>query len=257
MYMLSRLFLMLGMAGVGVCAAIMAVVGWPASGLFAGILLAAHLYRKRSTRLTTLGSARWADENDLRRAGMLDADSGLILGRLVGASGRAKPRIRGLFAWRLTAKEACQRFWFAGGQARNQLVRLPNVVHVSVFAPSGAGKLVSLISFFLLNCRDSAVCIDFKGELATLTAWFRRKVLGHQVVLLDPYRIVTQTPDSFNAVEFIPKDSPIAIDECNEMAKALVIRSADEKEPHWNDAACWPAWAVSSPISPTRKRTPS
>jgi type IV secretion system protein VirD4 len=215
----------------------MAVVGWPASGLFAGILLAAHLYRKRSTRLTTLGSARWADEDDLRRAGMLDADSGLILGRLVGASGRAKPRIRELFSRRLTAKEACQRFWFAGRRARNQLVRLANAVHVSVFAPSGAGKGVSLIVPGLRTNAESFVCIDFKGELATLTANYRRKKFRHEVRLLDPYKVVTQTPDSYNPLDFIAKDGPTAIDECNELAKALVIRSADEKEPHWNDSA--------------------
>ncbi len=36
-------------------------------------------------RLTSFGTARWANVDDLRAAGMLDANSGLIIGRVMGS----------------------------------------------------------------------------------------------------------------------------------------------------------------------------
>ena len=55
--------------------------------------------------------------------------------------------------------------------------------------------------------------------------------------MLDPFKMVTQTPDTFNPLDFIDKDSPTAIDECRDLAEALVIRTGQEKDPHWADSA--------------------
>ena len=49
--------------------------------------------------------------------------------------------------------------------------------------------------------------------------------------------MVTQDPDTFNPLDFIDKDSPTAIDECRDLAEALVIRTGQEKDPHWVDSA--------------------
>lgn len=87
----------------------------------------------------------------------------------------------------------------------NDIVRLSNVVHSTVIAPTGAGKGVSCIIPFLLQCEDSAVIVDFKGENARATAAFREKKFGHRIVLLDPYRVVTNSPDCFNPLDFIDK----------------------------------------------------
>jgi type IV secretion system protein VirD4 len=80
------------------------------------------------------------------------------------------------------------------------------------------------------------VVVDFKGENYLETAADRRR-MGHKVVLLDPYRIVTSEPDTFNPLQFIDRESPTAIDECRDLAEALVVRTGQEKDPHWNDAA--------------------
>ena len=243
MYALSRLLLVVGVAAGGYCAAIAAVICWPASGVIIFVFLAAHVYRKRSVRLTTLGSARWADEGDLRRAGMLNADSGLIVGRLIGGGGTTqRSRLGGVFSWKVGAAEACQQFWLAPRRARDQLVRLAKAVHVAVFSPSGGGKGVSCIIPFLLNCPDSCVVVDFKGENFLRTAKRRRKKFGHQIVVLDPFKVVTQRPDCFNPLDFIEKDSLYVIDECNDLAKALIVRTGEEREPHWNDSA--EAWVA-------------
>lgn len=43
--------------------------------------------------------------------------------------------------------------------------------------------------------------------------------------------------DTFNPLDFIDKDSPQALDECRDLAEAVVIRTGEEKDPHWNDTA--------------------
>ncbi len=55
--------------------------------------------------------------------------------------------------------------------------------------------------------------------------------------MLDPFKLVTQAPDTFNALDFIEKDSPTALDEARDLAEALVIRTGQEKDPHWVDSA--------------------
>jgi type IV secretory pathway TraG/TraD family ATPase VirD4 len=88
MYFLARLLLMLTVL-VGVyCLLITATYMWPASGWLLAILGIAYAAKRGKEGLTTLGSARWANERDLREAGMLGAKSGLIVGRLLG--GRSK-----------------------------------------------------------------------------------------------------------------------------------------------------------------------
>lgn len=235
MYRLSRILLRLSVACGAYC--VLAILFlWPGAGLFIGILLFV-LVRRRKPQLTTLGSARWADEDDLRNAGMLDAESGLILGRLPAElASRCIPATM-LFDGRISDKEACAKFWSTSRPSDQPLVRLPHAIHTAVFSPSGGGKGVSCVVPFLLTCPDSCVVLDFKGENAVLTAEHRRRAFGHRTVLLDPFKVVTQTPDCFNPIEFIDKSSASAIDECNDLAKAMVIRSADEKEPHWNDRA--------------------
>lgn len=43
--------------------------------------------------------------------------------------------------------------------------------------------------------------------------------------------------DTFNPLDFIDKDSPQALDECRDLAEALVIRTGEEKDPHWCDSS--------------------
>jgi type IV secretion system protein VirD4 len=61
--------------------------------------------------------------------------------------------------------------------------------------------------------------------------------MGHKVAILDPYKIVTEEPDRYNAVQFINPESPTALDECRDLAEALIVKSGQEREPYWNDSA--------------------
>lgn len=215
--------------------AIVMALGWPLTGWGVAVLALAQFFRKGKAHLTTLGSARWADESDLRREGMLGATSGLILGRMPARRRVFNPGIAKPFALRIGAKEACREFFTL--RRKGELVRLPKAVHSAIFIPTGGGKGVSFAVPFLKTCSEPCVVVDFKGDLARLTAEHRRREFGHRVVLLDPYRIVTKSPDTLNVVDGIDKDSPLAIDECNDLAKALVVRPPDAKEPHWDDNA--------------------
>jgi type IV secretion system protein VirD4 len=190
---------------------------------------------KKGYQYTACGSAKWSDEQDLRRAGMLGGN-GLIIGRTKG-----KPSQRGaigaLFNRKISAEAACKEFLAAFKMKPvPPLVRLNNAVHTAVFAPTGVGKGVSCVLPFLLECEESCVVIDPKGENAKLTMAARR-AMGHKIVLLDPFKVVTEKPDSFNPLNFIDANKPTAIDECRDLAEALVVRTGQEKEAHWADSA--------------------
>ena len=172
--------------------------------------------RKQSSQLTAYGTARWADESDLV------ASKGLLLGRL----SVQKKSFSKIFDRRVKSLVACLSFW---GERTNPLVRI-NPVHTAIFAPTGAGKGVSFVIPHLLTCRESTVIVDPKGENALMTALVREKS-GQKLVLLDPFQMVIEKPDSLNPLDFIRADSPLALDDCRDLANALVIRTGQEREP--------------------------
>jgi type IV secretion system protein VirD4 len=243
MYKLSRLMLILSVvAGFWSLVIFALQIGfWGYVGL--GLILFTLFWKRGYQALTAFGTARFANADDLRAAGMLGANTGLIIGR-VGDCGKPPFRqgLEGLFRPWVPSKEACEQFLASiriGRKSRVQpaLVRLPRAVHTAVFAPTGVGKGVSSVIPFLLATDESAVVVDFKGENFQLTAEHRQKAFGHQIVVLDPFKLVSRAPQTFNALDFIDKDSATAIDECRDLAEALVIRTGQEKDPHWVDSA--------------------
>ncbi len=200
-------------------------------GWVLGVCVVATLLWRRGRHSIAYGSARWADPADIPH---LFEGSGLILGHIGGRA--SKPRaVRALLSLRLPAREACRRFLSAFGRGR-PTVRLSNAVHTAVFAPTGAGKGVSCVIPYLLTCPDSMVVVDFKGENAALTAEARRR-MGHQVVLLDPYKQVTQRPHTFNPIQSLDRDSRTVMDDCRDLAEALAVTTGQERDPHWHQSA--------------------
>jgi len=197
---------------------------WVALGI--GVVIAAC---RKGLKLTAYGTSRWARISDLPIA-----LNGFLIGQLESLRPSVMGAALGLLNPRVDAKAACLNFLSMLGKKQNQLVRV-NTVHTAIFAPTGAGKGVSCVIPHLLSNPESTVVVDPKGENARLTAEARRN-MGHTVVILDPFRVVTQTPDSFNPIDFIA-DTTLAIDECRDLAESLVVRTGQEKEPHWNDGA--------------------
>ncbi|WP_020472332.1 type IV secretory system conjugative DNA transfer family protein [Zavarzinella formosa] len=189
---------------------------------------------QKTRRYSAHGTARWAGISDLPSA--MFEGNGLIIGHLNGRLSKTDG-VRALFNRRLADRKACQKFLTACQPKQSKpLVRLSWAVHSAIFAPTGAGKGVSCIVPWLLSCRESAVVVDFKAENVRLTANARRK-MGHRVVILDPYKIATPEPDTFNPLEFFDPGSDTAIDDCRDLAEALVLRTGKEHDPHWCDGA--------------------
>jgi type IV secretion system protein VirD4 len=192
---------------------------------------------RRALTLHAFGTARWATVDEMKKAGML-GNVGLCVGVVSMGTPKLWASLKGLFDRTLPPWEACRGFVYALRKrvTHAEKLRLNRAVHVAVFAPTGAGKGVSLVLPFLLENRDSVVVIDPKGENAKLTAE-KRRAMGQKVVLLDPFKVATQTPDCLNPLAAISTDSPTALDDCRAIANQLVQRTGSESEPHWNDVA--------------------
>jgi type IV secretion system protein VirD4 len=121
------------------------------SGGFLAIAAAIFMsiIRAREARnVATYGSARWAEDREIRAAGLLGPD-GVVLGRY-----------------------------------DRDYLRHDGPEHVLCFAPTRSGKGVGLVVPTLLTWPGSCIVHDIKGENWTLTAGFRAK--HGRVLLFDP-----------------------------------------------------------------------
>ena len=113
------------------------------------VAVAMSVWRAREVkRVTTYGSARWAEAREIRKAGLLHPD-GVLLGRWRGA-----------------------------------YLRHHGPEHVLCFAPTRSGKGVGLVVPTLLTWPGSAIVHDIKGENWGLTAGWRARF--GRVLLFDP-----------------------------------------------------------------------
>src|SRR5260370_16397251 len=179
---LTRIILIASVLLIGYSLAVVASVHpWVALAVFL-LLLARKGYRT----LSAFGTARWASEKDLRRAGMLDSETGLILGRMVAPCPNVFAALVGLFNPRVKSAFACEQFFGSlrrfnrKRSSREPLVRLSNAVHPMLVAPTALANGAPSLIPTLLTCTDSMAVIDFKGELARLTA-DRRREMEHRV----------------------------------------------------------------------------
>ena len=116
------------------------------------VAVALSVWRAREVKkVTTYGSARWAEARELRKAGLLHPD-GVLLGRWRGA-----------------------------------YLRHHGPEHVLCFAPTRSGKGVGLVVPTLLTWPGSVIVHDIKGENWGLTAGWRAQF--GRVLLFDPTNI--------------------------------------------------------------------
>ncbi|KRA52014.1 MULTISPECIES: conjugal transfer protein TraG [Pseudomonadota] len=122
-----------------------------ASGGFIAIAVAigmSVIRARQAKTVATYGSARWAEPEEIKAAGLLDPD-GVLLGRL-----------------------------------DHDYLRHDGPEHVLCFAPTRSGKGVGLVVPTLLTWPGSVIVHDIKGENWGLTAGFRSK--HGRVLLFDP-----------------------------------------------------------------------
>jgi type IV secretion system protein VirD4 len=107
--------------------------------------------------------------------------------------------------------------------------------HLITLARTGAGKGVGCIIPALLRYNGPVIVIDPKGENYQVTAR-RRRELGQEVRLLDPFGVVGETTDALNPLDLIDPVSPDAIDSASELSE-LIVTENHTKDPFWDDRA--------------------
>lgn len=210
------------------------------------------------------GSARWAEAKDLKAEGVMtipaarvvngdcsaEEERAFILGceadpaELTKDMRQGYSEILGMFS---DGTEKMIRK-VAGEHHGRAFLGWAGDGHVLTVAPTRSGKGVGLVVPNLLHYPGSVVVIDPKGENYAVTHRWRAERLGQRIVCIDPFHVVTDratNTDSINPLDGIVdysmppetylKQNPELLDEVAMIADSLVVRPADEKDPHWND----------------------
>ena len=152
------------------------------------------------------------------------------------------------FGWEQDTPSSKIGFTSAAAQknksGRRKLVVDETEAHVLVVAPTGSGKGRNLMIPTLLTSHAPAVVIDVKGEAAAVTADARR-AMGHDVHILDPFKIVTETGDTFNPLDVISADELTIGDEALEIAEGIVGTEGSHRDRFWDN---WARSVISSMI---------
>src|SRR5580704_7595335 len=106
--------------------------------------------------------------------------------------------------------------------------------HLLLFGPNGTGKGTRFLIPNLLSINDrSIVVIDPKGELASVTADYRRTV--GDVVMLNPFDVLGLGSAGFNPLAALEPDTPNFFDDAAALGEALI--KIEGKDPHWPESA--------------------
>lgn len=113
--------------------------------------------------------------------------------------------------------------------------------HELIVAPTRGGKGVSGAIPRLLEHPGSVIVLDIKdGELALITALYRRDVLGQNLIIIDPFDVVASRLDvpraSFNPCAHIQPFGDDAFDDAMLAADSLVIPDGGS-DSHWSGEA--------------------
>ncbi|WP_051540873.1 type IV secretory system conjugative DNA transfer family protein [Ahrensia sp. 13_GOM-1096m] len=153
---------------------------------------------------TTFGSAAWARFREILAAGFIGV-SGFRLGFI--------------------------RDEFGGLQALNY----NSDRHMATFAPTRAQKGVSMIIPNLLTYEGSVVVTDIKGENAMITAK-RRKEMGQDVHVIDPWNITSLSSSRFNPMDWLVKGDVDISENAMLLADAIIVSMGDNEQ-FWTEEA--------------------
>jgi len=177
------------------------LIGVPAHFVFVvGIAIAVRRARRFGGKSDLHGSARWAVDSDVERAGLL-GNAGVYVG-----------------------------LWSRG--QRLLPLRHSGPQHVLGFAPSRSGKGVGWVIPTLLTWPHSVLVNDVKGENWALTAGFRQRELGSRCIRFDP------TCADGSAARYNPllevRRGPFEIRDVQTIADMLVDPDGTGAKDHWD-----------------------
>ena len=107
--------------------------------------------------------------------------------------------------------------------------------HLLLFGPNGTGKGTRFLIPNLLSIKDrSIIVIDPKGELAAVTADYRRTI--GDVVMLNPFDVLGLGSAGFNPLATLNSKSPETFyDDAAALGEALI--NVEAHSPHWGQSA--------------------
>ena len=113
--------------------------------------------------------------------------------------------------------------------------------HLLTVAPTRSGKLLAASMPRCLEHKGCLVALDVKdGELALIAARYRRDVLGHKAVIIDPWDLACSKlgmqPSRFNVLDWLDPDSEDFVEDAMMVADSL-ITDRGGKDPFWSDEA--------------------
>jgi type IV secretion system protein VirD4 len=166
------------------------------------------------------GSARWANQHDIERAGLLPRPI-TVWQQLTG---KKKLASDGVYVGAWLDKKGVTRY-----------LRHNGAEHVLCYAPTRSGKGVGLVIPTLLSWEHSAVITDLKGELWALTSGWRQKYAGNKVLRFEPAAVSGGV--YWNALDEIRLTTEYEVGDVQNLATLLVDPDGKGLITHWQKTA--------------------
>lgn len=119
-------------------------------------------------------------------------------------------------------------------------IAVPDDRHLITCAGNRSGKGRSVIIPNLASYGGSVLVVDPKGDLARLTAWYRREILGQKVIVFDPFGVSGRRTGGrhvFNPITAITRNSRTRREDAALIADSIVTTSPGSKDQHWDESA--------------------
>jgi type IV secretion system protein VirD4 len=194
------------------------------------------------------GTGHFASDVEIAAAGLTGPTQGLIVGTLPERSGRHRkpnlidilrvpmknaPKLRAMFSRFLTPGI------FGRRRSLPNLIRVPSsdkYAHIACYMPTGVGKTWRVVIPNLLTDSSNCVVYDPSGETVRETAEHRHKQFGHEIHVVDPFRVCGgRYSDRVNVLDMVSRDDPGLFDYCNHLSHALVVDKPESRqEPIWH-----------------------
>jgi len=172
------------------------------SSLFFMLLVFSGKHSKQDSVSEYLhGSARWANQDDLKNAGLIGHDEGVYVGAIEDEKGQI------------------------------HYLRHNGPEHVLCYAPTRSGKGVGLVIPTLLSWKQSCVITDLKGELWAMTAGWRQKHANNKVIRFEPATL-TGT-GRWNPLDEIRVGSEYEVGDVQNLATLVIDPDGKGLESHW------------------------
>ena len=173
---------------------------------FGSLAVGASLRRRPKKHAGVHGTARFQDEADIRRSGLLPEKPGAShAGVYVGG--------------------------FTDARGRTHYMRHDGPEHCIVIAPTRSGKGVGNVNTTLLSWPASCVVYDEKGELWELTSGWRAKHANNTVIRLELSAIAGSA--GFNFLEEVRLATPHEVADAQNIAQMLCDPEGKGLESHW------------------------